>query len=43
MFFLEVLLHFGEEKIELPFAQLDLHLKSIEAPVSISTLQRGAL
>jgi potassium efflux system protein len=40
--YLLILRRFKEEKIEMPFAQLDLHVKSIEVPVSVSNVHQGA-
>jgi small-conductance mechanosensitive channel len=37
-----ILKRFEEKNTETPFAQLDLHVKSIDAPVSISTVHEAA-
>jgi small-conductance mechanosensitive channel len=34
--YIAILKRFEEIKIEMPFPQLDMHVKSIDAPVSIS-------
>lgn len=40
--YVSILKRFEEKNIETPFAQLDLHVKSIDAPVSISNIHEVA-